>query len=90
MTGYNFVPGTDAQFDPWQSVLVDVVQKNAEVWSIPIDAVTATTELQKKWKDAYSVFMNPETKTSSVVHLKNATRKEYETQLRMFIKSYIT
>ncbi|MDR0982341.1 MAG: hypothetical protein LBM07_03750, partial [Culturomica sp.] len=23
-------------------------------------------------------------------HLKNATRKEYETQLRMFIKSYIT
>ncbi|MDR0982978.1 MAG: hypothetical protein LBM07_07060 [Culturomica sp.] len=60
------------------------------MWSIPIDALTATTELQTKWEAAYSIVTDPATKTSSAVHLKNATRKEYETQLRMFIKSYIT
>jgi hypothetical protein len=90
MSIHDFIPGTDAQFDPWQSVLLDAVQKSAEMWSIPIDALTATTELKTKWEAAYSIVTDPATKTSSAVQVKNATRKEYESQLRMFIKSYIT
>ncbi|MDR0982450.1 MAG: hypothetical protein LBM07_04310 [Culturomica sp.] len=38
---HDFISGTNAQFDTWQSVLLYAVQKGAEMWFVPIDAVTA-------------------------------------------------
>ncbi|MDR0982700.1 MAG: hypothetical protein LBM07_05610 [Culturomica sp.] len=84
------IPGADAQFNTFQSVVVNAVEKNAESWGIPADVVTTTTALQAKWDAAYSAVMNPATKTSAAVQTKRLVRKDYEKQLRTVIKCYIT
>ncbi|MDR0982288.1 MAG: hypothetical protein LBM07_03470 [Culturomica sp.] len=84
------IPGGDAQFNTFQSVVVNSVEKNAELWLIPADVVADVASLRAKWEAAYSVVENPATKTSVVVQTKNSARNEYGKQLRMLIKSYIT
>jgi hypothetical protein len=86
----DFIPGADAQFNTFQSVVVNSVEKNAELWLIPADVVTDVAALRAKWESAYSVVENPATKTSVAVQAKNSARNEYEKQLRMLLKSYIT
>ncbi|MDR0982945.1 MAG: hypothetical protein LBM07_06895, partial [Culturomica sp.] len=85
-----FIPRPDAQFNIWQSVVVNSVEKNAELWLIPADVVTDVAALRAKWEAAYSVVENPTTKTSVAVQAKNSARNEYEKQLRILLKSYIT
>ncbi|MDR0981953.1 MAG: hypothetical protein LBM07_01750 [Culturomica sp.] len=90
MSPSDVIPGADAQFNTFQSVVVNAVEKNAELWLIPADVVTEIAALRAKWEAAYSVVENPATKTSVAVQAKKSARKEYEKQLRLLLKSYIT
>ncbi|MDR0982876.1 MAG: hypothetical protein LBM07_06520 [Culturomica sp.] len=85
----DFIPGADAQFNIWQGVWFNSIEKNAETWGIPSDVVLTTSELKSKWETTYSVVENPVTKTSITVQSKNVARKEYEKQVRMVVKYYI-
>ncbi|MDR0982908.1 MAG: hypothetical protein LBM07_06710 [Culturomica sp.] len=90
MNKVDFIPRPDAQFNIWQGVWFNSIEKNAETWGIPSDVVLTTSELKTKWETTYSVVENPVTKTSITVQSKNVARKEYEKQVRMVVKYYIS
>jgi hypothetical protein len=62
MNKVDFIPRPDAQFNIWQGVWFNSIEKNAETWGIPSDVVLTTSELKSKWETTYSVVENPVTR----------------------------
>jgi hypothetical protein len=90
MSGVDFIPSAEVKFDIWQNNFIEKTIAVAENLGIPSQAVTAIVSEQEKWQTVLAVAIDPATRTKGAVREKQEERKIYESQLRKFIKSYLT
>ncbi|MDR1680569.1 MAG: hypothetical protein LBS12_02135 [Prevotellaceae bacterium] len=86
----DFIPGSDMAFNAWQGNLVTKVKAAATRLGIPADVITALEVKQTRWETAFDTSENPSTHTPVAVKEKDEAREDYESSLRVFLKSYVT
>ncbi|MDR2361317.1 MAG: hypothetical protein LBD91_01145 [Prevotellaceae bacterium] len=86
----NFIPGSDALFDIWQSNLITKMTASATRFNIPAAVVTDIVTKQVRWNTAYAAAKDPATRTKITVKEKQQARDDYEDSLRALTRSYLT
>jgi hypothetical protein len=85
----NFIPRSDAEFDPWQDNLVSKVDPMAGQLGISEAVITETHTKKARWDAAYKAAENPATRNKVVVVEKNEARTDYESNLRNLNNTYL-
>ena len=85
----DYVPRSDADFDVWQSSLVNDCSDNKSVWNIPDEAITSLKNVQNTWGDAWAKSSNKQNRTAADVTAKNVAREDFETFVRAFVAQWL-
>ena len=85
----DYIPQNDAEFNLWQTNLIDIVDANATGWGIPSDDFTPLVENQGVWNAAFTKANNRQNRTSADVQAKDDARKSYEKSLRAFVAQWL-
>lgn len=78
---WDYIPSKDSELVPWSANFTAQVAKNAEVWSIPSDEVSALQTADAAFAALYAKADSP-AKTTVIVAEKNAARKTLEGVIR--------
>jgi hypothetical protein len=86
----NYIPRNDAAFNVWQGVLVSAIRAKYTIFGVPPEEMTKLEAIQARWATAYEVSENPATRTKGTVRERQEIRQEYESEIRIVVKAYIT
>ena len=84
----DYIPTNDAEFNNWQTNLIDVVSANAESWGIPADTVIAVKAKQTTWVGAYAKASNKQNRTQADVIAKKDAEEDYSKTLRALVQQW--
>ncbi|MDR2408190.1 MAG: hypothetical protein LBE13_08775 [Bacteroidales bacterium] len=85
------IPSKDFEFNVVQEIISTLADKNAEKWELDRDWVDNVLLPKKvQWKNAWSVYTNPDTRTPLVVFTKSVIKKEYEPLLEILVCNFET
>ena len=90
MGNYDFVPSNDAEFNLWQTSLIDIVSNNVGNWEISTADFASLKDWQTKWIDAYGKASNKQNRTSADVQAKNDARVIFEPAIRSFVAQWLS
>jgi len=85
----DYIPHNDAEFNLWQTNLIEIVEPNGTAWGISSDDFTALVEKQDVWNAAFIKASNKQNRTSADVQAKTDARTTYEKSLRSFIAQWL-
>lgn len=85
----DYIPQNDAEFNLWQSSLVEITETNLAAWGIPATDFTTLKTDQALWADAFSKTSNKQNRTSADVQAKTEVRAGYEKHLRSFVAEWL-
>ena len=85
----DYIPQNDAEFNLWQTNLIDIVGANLAPWGILADDFTALVGTQGVWNAAFTKASNRQNRTSADVQAKDDARKSYEKSLRTFVAQWL-
>lgn len=85
----DYIPTNDAEFNNWQTNLIDVVSANAESWGIPADTVTAVKAKQTTWVGAYAKASNKQNRTQADVIAKKDAEEDFSKTLRALVQQWL-
>ncbi|MDR0585555.1 MAG: hypothetical protein LBG57_14570 [Treponema sp.] len=88
----DFIPGPDAEFDPWLTNLVNYVQNKTlgtmPPWPhIPVERFAVLRGARDEWHAAFAAVQGPHTRAGT--DLKNSRRRAATRELRAFVKQYL-
>lgn len=92
MRKQDFIPGTDEDFDAWQTNFMIVLLLNYVAWTIPAAAVNILQVLQTTWINAFAAggIGKKTTRTSQQTKAKTTAGKSYKKPLRDFVAMWIS
>jgi hypothetical protein len=90
MSGEDYVPGSDAEFDMWQNEIMSELDDSATKWGIPEAPVKELQALSNTWTMAYNLAVNKKSRTSGNIQAKLKARSPFEKKLRKFIAQWLT
>jgi len=85
----DYIPLKDDDFFNFQGNLVNKVVPNKTVWAIPDAAVTVLTNRRAEYEPLYHVAQNKTRRNMADVLAHRQSRKLYEKEIRIFVKSYL-
>ena len=85
----DYIPHNDAEFNLWQTNLIEIADPNLATWGISPDDFTALVEKQDVWNAAFIKASNKQNRTSADVQAKTDARTTYEKSLRSFIAQWL-
>jgi hypothetical protein len=91
-SGKDFIPSNDAQFNEWQSTLMQYLGATGLMvkWNIPQVDYESLFAPQAAWTISFNAYVPAGSRSPAVIMAKNEDRKAYEAVLRTFIRSFIT
>jgi len=85
----DYIPQNDAEFDLWQTSLLEIAEANQAEWNIPPDDFALLKAKQSVWAAAFAKANNKQNRTSADVQGKNDARESYTKDLRGFIAQWL-
>lgn len=85
----DYIPRNDAEFNLWQTNLIEIVNANVNNWAILSDDFAALVAKQTVWNTAFAKASNKQNRTSADVQEKTDARDAYEKDLRSFIAQWL-
>ena len=85
----DYIPHNDAEFNLWQTNLIEIVNANLNNWGIPADDFAALVAKQTIWNTAFAKASNKQNRTSADVQEKTDARDAYEKDQRSFIAQWL-
>ncbi len=85
----DYIPKNDAEFNLWQTSLVEDVNTNIENWAIASDDFNTLSGLQEGWVITFAAASNKQNRTSADVQAKNDAREAFEKYLRSFVAQWL-
>lgn len=85
----DYIPQNDAEFNLWQTSLMDITNSFAADWGISPEDLSALAGKQAIWADAFARASNKQNRTSADVQAKDDARESYVKDLRRFIAQWL-
>jgi hypothetical protein len=88
----DYVPSNKDEFNLWQKNLMQKLDDITlhDKWNIPQPAYLHIQSLRGTWESAYEATALPHNCTPVLIAVRNDARMRYESELRKFIKAYLT
>ncbi len=83
----DYIPRNDAEFNFWQTNLIDTLEPNLIIWGILASDFATLKSYQATWLNVYE---DNHSSTASKEQAKNNARDIYEKQLCRFVSQWLT
>lgn len=85
----DYIPQSDAEFNLWQTNLINIIDSNLQTWGILTDDFSALVGKQTTWTSAFAAASNRQNRTSADVQAKDDARVGYVKDLRSFVAQWL-
>jgi hypothetical protein len=89
MSGTDYIPSSDPDFDQFQENLYSTSSTNAATWNIPTTAIGVLTPLKKSWDNAWADAKDANNRTRVQTKAKDDARDAYEPAIREFVQGQL-
>jgi hypothetical protein len=90
MSGSDYIPRTEADFDKWQNPFVLNVSENAARYGISGSKTGKLAQLQSDWTTTYQLASDPATRTKAIIEKKNEARDNLVQFIRELVRQHLT
>ncbi|MDR1282159.1 MAG: hypothetical protein LBK99_15265 [Opitutaceae bacterium] len=89
MNHHDYIPGGDAPFHDFQETLIAYLPAHLAAWGLTTVQIAGLVAKQVIWREAHAMAINPATRTSAAIQVKNTARIALETEIRLVTGAYL-